>query len=373
MNSVQSTVFSNTQACPMVLPYKTATLALPNLPSIADNVVECWITVSMQLQKPTSWAESDHELAWCQNSLFRREPPLISPSLNHDFQVQEFKNTYLITSTNFTIEFDRIFGCMSNWKIHNLPTFTSPPTLAAWRPPTENDLKEDAARWDDFFLGNLEQQIISVSLQPSNESSVKITVQAYIGAVVRDWGFETNITYTIFRDGTVVLAHHIRPRGFYPKILPRIGLDMTLPAQLTSVTWFGCGPEESYSDKRHSQKVGVYHRTPDTLHTSYEFPQENGNRAGTRWLQITDDKGIGFQVTKLGGEEFDFNAQHYTGRDLADAKHPTDLRRREEVFLRLDDMHAGLGTARCGPATLEKYRVPCVEREFGFVFKPAVL
>ena len=34
-------------------------------------------------------------------------------------------------------------------------------------------------------------------------------------------------------------------------------------------------------------------------------------------------------------EDFDFTAQHYTGQDLANASHPTDLEKREEVFLRL--------------------------------------
>ena len=82
----------------------------------------------------------------------------------------------------------------------------------------------------------------------------------------------TTITYSIYGDGTVILSHKVRPRGFYPKILPRLGLDMHLPANFSVVDWFGCGPEESYADKRNSQKVGLHSRTPDTLYTPYEFP-----------------------------------------------------------------------------------------------------
>lgn len=352
-----------------------AAVPLPDLPSISDYVLECWITVSIQLEKALIWAEVGHEISWFQHLLFRREWPSIPAPLSHDLQVRESKSHYQISGINFTIEFDRILGCMAEWKMNNQPVFSSAPSLAAWRPPTENDLKQDAARWNDHFLGQLQQRIISVSLDSSTSEHLQITVEAYTGVVVRDWGFLTTIVYSIYADGTVIISHHIRPRGFYPKILPRVGLDMTLPSNFSAVDWFGCGPEESYSDKRNSQKVGFHSRTPDTLHTSYEFPQENGNRAGTHWLRITDGRGAGFEVTRVDesgkrGGEFDFAAQHYTGEDLARAKHPTELTRREEVFLRLDAAHAGLGTARCGPGTLEKYQVPCAEMKFAFAFKP---
>jgi beta-galactosidase len=375
LNSKQQILSLDSKLCPKVAPYETVIIPIPALPIIPDDVLECWITVSLQLEKATSWAERGHEIAWCQHLLTQREWPSIPITLNHDLQVQESKSHYGITGSNFSIKFDRIMGRMADWRIHNQPVFTSAPTLAGWRPPTENDLKQDAARWNDYYLGQLQSRIISVSLQSSTADSLLITVEAYIGAVIRDWGFMTTITYSIFADGTVLLSHHVRPRGFKPKILPRIGLDMNLPPNFSVVDWFGCGPEESYSDKRNSQKVGLHSRTPDTLHTSYEFPQENGNRAGTHWLRITDGSGTGFEVTRVDdsgvrGEEFDFTAQHYTGLNLASAKHPTDLEKKEEVFLRLDAAHAGLGTERCGPATLKKYQVPCEEMMFTFAFKP---
>ncbi|RDW74896.1 glycoside hydrolase family 2 N-terminal-containing protein [Coleophoma cylindrospora] len=371
----QRVLFQESKPCPTVAPYETTTLSLPEYPAVSDDVVECWVTASIQLEKTTSWAESGHEIAWCQHLLSKREWPSIPATLSESLQVQESKGNYRINGSNFAMDFDRIMGRLADWKIHNQPVFTVAPTLGAWRPPTENDLKVDAQRWNDFFLGQLQSRAISVSLQPSTANSVQITVEAYIGAVIRDWGFVATITYSIFPDGSVVLSHHVRPRGFHPKILPRIGLDMTLPANLTAVDWFGCGPEESYADERKSQKVGFHSRTPDTLHTSYEFPQENGNRAGTHWLRIADSHGVGFEVTRVEesgerGGEFDFTAQHYMGQDLASAKHPTELTKKDEVFLRLDAAHAGLGTARCGPATLEKYRVPCTEMKFAFAFKP---
>ncbi|KAJ5385837.1 Glycoside hydrolase family 2 N-terminal [Penicillium cosmopolitanum] len=322
------TILLDRKPCPTARPSETITMPLPKLHDIEKDVVECHLSISLQ-GGPT-----------------------------------------------FLIQFDRIRGCLTDWRLGGQSVITSPPTLGAWRPATENDKKYDAVRWSEFALDNLQRRIISASMRSFSKDRLDIIVEAYIGAVMRDWGFVTTIIYSVYGDGTVIIDHHIRPRGFHPSILPRLGLDMQLTPDFETVDWFGCGPEESYADKRNSQKVSLHSRTPDQLYTPYEYPQENGNRAGTRWLRLAGNRNIGLVVARVdesgnAGEEFDFAALHYTGINIADASHPTDLDRREDVFLRLDAAHAGLGTARCGPATLDKYRVPCRETRFAFVFKPS--
>lgn len=352
-------------------------MLLPELPEIQKDILACYLNISLQVDKPTVWAKSGHEVAWCQHPVARCEWPSIPAIIQHiPIEVHESKSFFHIKGSSFYIQFDRILGCLVDWKLHDKPVFTSAPTLGAWRPPTENDKKYDATRWNDYALNNLQRRVVSVSLRSSNTDRLDIVVEAYIGAVIRDWGFVATITYSIHGDGTMIIDHHIRPRGFYPTILPRLGLDMQLPGDFETVDWFGCGPEESYADKRNSQKVKLHSRTPDELYTPYEYPQENGNRAGTRWLRLAGNQNMGMVVARVNesgyaGEEFDFTALHYTGENIADARHPIDLKRHESVFLRLDAAHAGLGTARCGPTTLDKYQVQCKENRFAFVFKPA--
>lgn len=347
---------------------------------LTEKYLECWITVSLRVDKPIEWAESGHEVAWCQQRLMGSEWPSMPPKITYHvpIQIEESKTYFQLNGSDFSIQFDRIRGCLANWTMHGEPVFTSAPTFAAWRPPTENDIKYDAERWNEYSLNNLQQRVVSVCLRSVNTGHLEITVEAYIGAVIRDWGFVAKITYSIYGDGKVGLSYQIRPRGYHPKTLPRLGIDMKLPADFIFVDWFGCGPEESYADKRNSQKVGFHSRSPDQLFTSYEYPQENGNRAGTRWLRVKSSCTVQLEVTRVDesgktGEEFDFTALHYTGADLVDAKHPVDLKRRDDIFLRLDAAHAGLGTARCGPGTLEKYQVKCEETSFAFVFSPSLI
>jgi beta-galactosidase len=58
-----------------------------------------------------------------------------------------------------------------------------------------------------------------------------------------------------------------------------------------------------------------------------------------------------------GTPTIEFSASHYTDADLFAAKHTIDLSPRPQVILNLDGAHRGLGTASCGPDTLEEYRL----------------
>jgi beta-galactosidase len=48
---------------------------------------------------------------------------------------------------------------------------------------------------------------------------------------------------------------------------------------------------------------------------------------------------------------------HVTPSDLDTATHDVEVRPRGETFVHLDVAHRGLGTASCGPDTLEAYVV----------------
>jgi len=95
------------------------------------------------------------------------------------------------------------------------------------------------------------------------------------------------------------------------------------------------------------------------------MPQEHGHKTDVRWLSLTDDAGRGLMV--LGNPTFEFSASHFTADDLYRARHTIDLRARDEVILNLDHRQRGLGTASCGPDTLEPYRL--LDSEYRFAYR----
>lgn len=54
---------------------------------------------------------------------------------------------------------------------------------------------------------------------------------------------------------------------------------------------------------------------------------------------------------------FDFAVSKYTAADLDQAQHPHELKGSKGVVFRIDDEHHALGSASCGPDTLERYQL----------------
>jgi hypothetical protein len=111
-------------------------------------------------------------------------------------------------------------------------------------------------------------------------------VRLHLGAIVHQWHFDIEHVLAVYPDGTVHLRYHITPNGYFPLKLPRTALDIWLQRSFDAVQWLGISSEESYADSRNSQKLGLYILKADALHRSYEYLQENGSRAGARWLRL---------------------------------------------------------------------------------------
>ena len=79
-------------------------------------------------------------------------------------------------------------------------------------------------------------------------------------------------------------------QGVFPA-LPRVGVQMLLPAGFDEYSWYGKGPHENYSDRQHSAMVGVYHSSVQAQHFNYIRPQETGNRCGVRWSSVKNTLG----------------------------------------------------------------------------------
>jgi beta-galactosidase len=122
------------------------------------------------------------------------------------------------------------------------------------------------------------------------------------------------------------------------------------------VTYLGQGPHETYPDRCFAGDVGLYRHSVDEQYFPYIVPQETGLKMGTRFFALTDEAGLGLQVQSLAAPLM-FSALHYTPEDFTAATHTYDLKRRDEAIVLIDAAHRGLGTASCGPDTLEQYLV----------------
>lgn len=67
-----------------------------------------------------------------------------------------------------------------------------------------------------------------------------------------------DITYKVYGNGVIKVDNHFVAENAQTPMIPRVGLRMQLPARITSLTYYGRGPEENYRDRRTSQFIGEY-------------------------------------------------------------------------------------------------------------------
>jgi beta-galactosidase len=137
--------------------------------------------------------------------------------------------------------------------------------------------------------------------------------------------------------------------------LPKVGISARIPANFTNVEWFGLGPGESYPDRLRGVFLGNYAQTPAEMETPYIVPQENGNRSGVRKISLGG-------ITILPDAPLNMSVSRYTPENMLEARHTRDLidiskGGNGRYILNIDCAQRGVGTAACGPDTLEQYRV----------------
>jgi beta-galactosidase/beta-glucuronidase len=335
---------------------------------------EYWLNVRFALAADTPWAKAGHVVAWQQLSvpweaLARPELPLAQmPAL----RVAEADQHITFAGQDWEITFDKGQGRISRWQSQGADMLTLGPRLNIWRAPTDNDADRPGHHrsewlWRQAGLERLEHTVSGVELVEVKPGTARLMVQTTLAAPGLSTGFGCDYTYTIYGTGDVTLQAHVTPRGPLP-YLPRVGVQLELPAAFDTFTWYGRGPHESYVDRKDSALVGRYAGSVDGQYVPYVVPEDNGNKTEVRWAALTDARGAG--LLAVGLPLLEVSAHHYTTADLTQAKHLHELHWRPEITLNLDYRQMGLGGASCGPLTLPQYLIQPEEMRFALRLRP---
>ena len=352
---------------PKIAAGKSQIMTIPyTMPPALTPGAEYWLNMSFALASDTSWASRGHEVAWAQFQLPLEVPaaPVIKIDSIQPMVYDDSDNTIQVTGADFDLIFDKVYGVISSWHHEDMRIVTSGPRLNFWRAPLDNDNVQ--REWRKAGLHRLTHRVDSVESTECKGRIIKILVRSRIAPPVLALAFECDYTYTVYGSGHVMLRVHGVPKGELP-VLPRIGLQMTLPDELDRVSWYGRGPGESYVDSKQANRFGVYSCTVDELYTPYVYPQDNGNRTDVRWVSFTNIRGMGLLAVM---PNLNFSAHRFTAQDLENAQHTCDLVPRDEITLNLDYRHQGLGSASCGPGVLPQYELHPHEFDFTIWLKP---
>lgn len=230
------------------------------------------------------------------------------------------------------------------------------PELSLWRPPTDND--GIAQGWMSGV--GVRGRWLGWGLDRLAISDADRTTQS--GAVTRvtSWAAPEAAPTAVHRQrlrmtelGTVHVDEQIEVPEEWDD-LPRVGIVFTLPSGFDQLDWVGLGPGDNYPDRRAAASHGHWSSTVADQYVDYVVPQEHGLHLDTDWFSLRRGPD---RLVVTGPRALAFSALHHDDDQLTAVDHADDLVADALTHVHLDVAHRGLGSAACGPDTLEAHRV----------------
>ncbi|MDD5729220.1 MAG: glycoside hydrolase family 2 TIM barrel-domain containing protein, partial [Victivallales bacterium] len=298
---------------------------------------ESCLRFSFRLKADNLWAEAGFEVAWEQFKL----------------PVEQYPNLTIPGGT---------FALAPNTNFDNVLSFAGLPQTVAmtsiWRAATDNDgLKNLLAKglggertlnvWLRKGIHRAEFKVRSSQLN-AGILYVMQEIKCQVGSVYNQQVYRPLPGAWLGLENTLEVPEELDD-------LPRLGILLKLPVDFSRVEYFGLGPYENYSDRQSGVWFDLFKDTVDNMYVPYILPQENGARCRVSSLLVHNGKGQGLQI--YAPAKMQFSVSRFSAEQLYAAKHTNDLKAEDAVFLYLDYAQRGLGTASCGPDTLEKYKI----------------
>ena len=282
---------------------------------------EKFLTLFLCLKEATAWAQQGYEISYGQF-------PLPSTTLAKLRIINQSPADFITDSGELILAHQEV-----------------PEALTLWRAPTDNDLiGHIATRWDEWGLKDL-VKVDSEVIHEKTRSTIKEALET-------STGFPIAFTRVIeLVEGGVKVSIKVKiPPAL--KDIARVGTSFELSSDLNQVTWFGAGRHESAVDRKLA-RVHRWRANVDELHTDYIKPQESGSRADVRWFSIANNSGQSVMIY-LDKPRF-VTLSPYRSKTLADTSHNVDLVKSGKTVVTIDAIARGVGSASCGPDTLDKY------------------
>jgi beta-galactosidase len=302
-----------------------------------------WLNFSFKLIKDELWANAGHEIASEQFEIPFAVPdaPMIDTSKIPTLSIVDSKDSLVASNTNLQLVFDKNTGTISSYTYQGTKLLQSGPVPSFWRAPNSNDRGNSMpSRCATWKTASLSRTVTGVTVKNISTRQTQVAMNFSYPTSTKSYGI---VVYDIYGDGNVVVSSTLVPGSAQLPEIPEVGMLCTVPADFSTVTWYGRGPFENYWDRKKGSNVGVYTTTVDSMFVSYIRPQETGNHTDVQWVCLTNSSGKGLMA--VGMSNIEFNALQYTPWEL-DSKglqHPFNLVKNSFPVLRLNYHQMGLG------------------------------
>ena len=348
---------------------------------------EYFLNIRVSRSDEWNYIPEDHVYATAQFKLPVAVAPVLSKRDNLSIlQTNTVGKKLEVSGVDMKIVFDLSRGSMESFNFKGKELIKKGTEPDFWRPPTDNDYGYNMDKLLGVWKKAGERTVVTkanISQPEPDKVVVSFNYDIPDTASQKIGGFAT--IFTIYGSSDVIVKNMFSKISDKIPEIPRMGMQMQLPAELTNLKWLGRGPHENYTDRKTSADIGLYESTVADQYTPYIRPQENGYKTDTRWLTLTDDNGTGILVSgnplfcfsALNNIHDDFESPGKLSQYRKDAKtantHTIDVKPRDLVNLNIDLGQMGVGGDNSWGALIHpEYRLLDKKYEYSFRIRPVV-
>ena len=325
------------------------------------------VTVSLCLKEDTKYALRGHEIAYGQY-VYTIEAKKKKAKTAESFVVEDCRDNLGVKGENFHIIFSKgAFGPgLLSYRYCGQELLASNIRPNFWRALTNNDQGNRMAFRLSAWKNASQYQFIKGTEVQQEEGKVVVRYTYLCSATIP---FEVFVAYTVTPDGAVKVEMDYKKADGMPDELPEIGLQFAMPIYFTHLAWYGNGPEESYCDRKHGARLGLYYNDIIDNMAAYLKPQECGNKTDVRYAEITSETGIGFRFK--GSPTMEFSALPWTPFEMEEATHIYELPPVHRTVIRPALKRMGVaGDDSWGARPHPEFTVPNADYHFEFTMEP---
>jgi beta-galactosidase len=335
---------------------------------------------------------------------------------------RETEVSYIVEAGNAVYEINRKSGALSSIEIQGRQMLSAPMQPNFWRPPTDNDrgngMPGKLSAWRDALSKrtlnsvsyvkaadrDIESEIPRLSMNDDLKKSIELPyIVISADSELADLNAQLITKYIFVDENNFFVTNRLIIDGEMP-LIPKLGMQLSIPKTMNNVNWFGRGPHESYADRKTGAAIGSYTSNAEELFFQYVEPQENGNRTDVRWVEFRDSKNYGLRFiadsgyimhspenviessfekvdfkdfwnsqyqTNMGLNGFNFSIWPYTMENIEQAAHPTDLVPAGFYTVNIDFIQMGVGgDDSWGAWPLDEYLIKPGTYEWAFRIVP---
>ena len=334
---------------------------------IPEQGVEYFLMIRAKTNQNHPLISKGHIVAWEQFQLPISRELTTTPSTDMPVIILDTDAGIEVHGEAFSVIFNSATGQIKQYIYNGIEIFINPIEANFWRAPNDNDLGNGMPKRTGLWKN------VSDSLKTEVIRSEVKNGLAHIEVKSSYLSINLNSVYKVYGNGIINIDNKYSIADTSLPEIPRIGIKMSLLGDFDELAWFGRGPHESYSDRKTSAAVGLYHGSVWEQTFQYVRPQETGNKTDVRWMALSNGK-IGLMAK--GAPTFDSSVHQYPYEDLdyvpKGQKHgKLDIQQKDQVDWLIDLKQMGVGGDNSwGARPHDKYTLPPGNYDYSFMLVP---